>query len=176
MLDDKPLLEWCQAATEVVSPQEAKNVPTFGLAYQAYEVWLGMHGHLPPARQHLDPIVLGSELLPHLSIIEVVNNRSDYKWVLVGERVPTIIGTRLTGKYLSEIEKQVGEIVMFRKLLDKVIYENLPIFYILRHRTTDGRLNRSYGVLLPLRDLHGDDQNPLIVAAILSASDATSGA
>ena len=124
---------------------------------------------------------MGAELLPHLSIIEVIEGPSDYRWALVGERIPAIIGTRLTGKLLSEIERQVGEIVMFRTLLDRVTRNGIPLFYILRHRTTDGRLKRSYGVLLPLRDRHDGDRHdgnrtPVAVAAILSASDATTGA
>lgn len=65
---------------------------------------------------------------------------------------------------------------MFRTLLDRVTRNGIPLFYILRHRTTDGRLKRSYGVLLPLRDRHDGDQTPVAVAAILSASDATTGA
>ena len=176
MSSDQALLEWCKADSEVVSPDEAKIVPPFTLAYRAYEFWRGLPRERLPARQDLDPIAIGAELLPHLSIIEVVEDPSDYRWALVGERIPAIIGTRLTGKLLSEIERQVGEIIMFRTLLDRVTRDGTSLFYILRHRTTDGRLKRSYGVLLPLRDRHDGDRTPVAVAAILSASDATTGA
>jgi len=134
-----------------------------------------MAGTPLPARQDLDPIVLGAELLPCLSIIEVIESTNDYKWVLVGERIPGVVGTRLKDKYLSQIEKQVGEIVLFRNLLEQVTKEKKPLFYILRHRTTDGSRKRSYGVLLPLRDREREDDTPVAVASILSAGDATTG-
>ena len=174
--NDKALREWCKAASTVVSPAEAKDVPPFALAYRAYQIWCGLPGVPIPARQHLDPIIMGPELLPNLSIIEVITPQSDYRWALVGERIPWIIGTRLKGNLLSQIEEQVGEIVMFRELLDRVTREHKPLFYILRHRTTDGRLKRSYGVLLPLCDLNDGDASRVVVASILSASDATTGA
>lgn len=175
MSRDQALREWCKADSEVVSPDEAKIVPPFTLAYRAYELWLNLPGMPLPARQDLNPIAMGAELLPHLSILEVIKAPSDYRWALVGERIPAIIGTRLTGKRLSEIERRVGEIVIFRNLLDRVTRGGTPLFYILRHRTTDGRLKRSYGALLPLRDLQDGDRKPVVVAAILSASDATTG-
>lgn len=175
MSSDEALREWCKAASEIVSPEEAKTVPPFTLAYRAYELWRDLPGVHLPARQDLNPIDIGAGLLPNISIIEVIDRAADYRWVLVGERIPAIIGTRLKGKRLSEIERQVGEIVIFRNLLDRVTRDGTPLFYILRHRTTDGRLKRSYGVLLPLRDLHDGDRKPVVVAAILSASDATTG-
>jgi hypothetical protein len=135
-----------------------------------------MGGNPLPARQDLDPVVLGAELLPCLSIIEVIKSTNDYKWVLVGERIPGIVGTRLKGKHLSQIEEQVGEIALFRNLLEQIIEDKKPRFYILRHRTTDGSRKRSYGVLLPLRDRERGDEADVIVASILSASDATTGA
>lgn len=176
MQRDEALRSWCQAASEVIEPSEAKTVPPFALACRAYEAWREMAGTPLPARQDLDPIVLGAGLLPYLSIIEVIESTNDYKWVLVGERMPGIVGTRLKDNFLSQIEEQVGEIVLFRDLLEQVKRERKPLFYILRHRTTDGSRKRSYGVLLPLRDRELGDETPVVVASILSAGDATTGA
>lgn len=175
MQNEKALREWCGAAVELVRPSEAKDAPPFAPAYNAYEKWCEMNEGAPPSRQDLDPMFLGAGLLPYLSIIEVIDEGSDYMWALVGERIPSIVGTRLTGKRLSQIEDMIGEPLRFRELLDKVANETRPVFYTLRHRTTDGRLKRSYGALLPLRDLPHRDPSHVVVAAILSASDATTG-
>ena len=130
MQRDEALRSWCQAASEVIEPSEAKTVPPFALACRAYELWREMAGTPLPARQDLDPIVLGAELLPYLSIIEVIKSTNDYKWVLVGERIPGIVGMRLKDKCLSQIEEQVGEIVLFRDLLEQVKRERESRFFI----------------------------------------------
>lgn len=135
-----------------------------------------MAGTPLPARQDLDPILRGGQLLPCVSIIEVIESTNDYTWALVGERISGVVGTRLKDKYLSQIQEQVGEIVLFRTLLEQIAKEKKSLFYFLRHRTTDGSRKRSYGVLLPLRDRSLGDETPVVVASILSAGDTITGA
>jgi hypothetical protein len=168
---------WCAAAVERVPTAEAERVPHFATAVRCYRTWCALAGTGIPARQQLDPMRFGAELLPHLSLIDAVDGGRDYRWRLCGEQVFTVLGMRVGGRLISGIEAELGEAVLFREALDEVVADRAPLFYVLRHQTVAGCMKRSYGVLLPLTaGLRPQAPPPGPVAHILGAFDWTSGA
>jgi hypothetical protein len=168
---------WCAAAVEGVGLEEARAVPQFAAAVQCFEVWSGLAPDGRPMRRDLDPVRFGGALLPCMTLIEVLDGARDYRWRVAGERALTIIGTRLAGRTLSQIERRLGEAVLFRGALDRVVTEPGPLFYVMRHRSIAGGARRSYGVLLPLR-ADPDAADPAVgeVSHILGACDWSTGA
>lgn len=150
MNDRGDVRSWCKAAVERVATAEARRVPQFEVAARCYQVWWSLRPGQIPARSDLDPLRFGAELLPHLTIIDVLHPERDYRWRLCGEQAIAAIGTPLRGKRLQDLEHDLGEAILFREALDEVVRTRQPLFYVLRHHTLQGLLRRSYGVLLPL--------------------------
>jgi hypothetical protein len=55
-----------------------------------------------PARRDLDPVALGSALLPHVAIIELGEAGSRPRFRLVGTEIVQRFGREFTGRYLEE--------------------------------------------------------------------------
>lgn len=166
---------WCTANVERVSVDEAQEVPQFVVALSCYRTWQCLTSAPLPSRQDLDPVRFGAALLPHLTIVDVLDDGSDYRWRLCGEFAAFVMGTSLAGKRLSAIEADLGEAVLFREALDEVVTGGRPFFYVLRHRTMRGGLKRSYGVLLPLIDAAEQLRATGRIRYILGACDWTTG-
>ena len=166
---------WCAAAVERVPTAEALAVPYFAVAAHCYAVWGCLAPGRIPARQDLDPLRFGPRLLPYLTVIDALDGGADYRWRLSGEHAARVMGTSLAGKRLAEIEAQIGAGVAFRRSLDTVIAEWEPLFYVLRHRTLQGGLKRSYGVLLPLMDAEERPRAAVRPRHLLGACDWTTG-
>ena len=166
---------WCAAAVERVPTAEARAVPYFAVAARCYAVWWCLTQGRVPSRQDLDPLRFGADLLPHLTLIDAVDGGADYRWRLCGEYAARVMGTSLVGKRLSEIEAEIGRGVLFRHPLDTVITQGDPLFYVLRHRTLQGGLKRSYGVLLPLMDAQERPRATARPRHLLGACDWTLG-
>jgi hypothetical protein len=166
---------WCTAAVERVAVDEVRSVPPFAVALTCYNAWHRLTPNQIPSRQDLDPLRFGSALLPHLTLLDVLDGGVDWRWRLCGEFAASIMGTRLAGKCLSEIEVDLGETVLFREALDEVVREGQPFFYVLRHRTIQGGLRRSYGALLPLIDATEQARAKGQVGYVLGACDWTTG-
>lgn len=164
-----------RAGLERVSIREAARVPEFALACTVYKVWSRLSRDGLPADASLDPLAFGPRPLPNMALIDVLDGARDYRWRLCGERVSSMLGTRLTGKRLSDLEQILGDGMLLRGLLDQVVRYRAPRFYVLRHHTRVGMPKRSYGVLLPLRHDPSPAESPAPVATILSASDWCSG-
>ena len=112
---------WCKAAVERVAPEEARAVPYFAVAAHCYTVWWCLDPGKIPARQQLDPLRFGAKLLPHLTLMEAIDGRADYRWRLCGEYAARVMGTALAGKRVSEIEAELGDGVLFRLALNDVV-------------------------------------------------------
>lgn len=170
------LPSWCAAAVEQVAAAEARAVPHFQIAARCYQVWWSLKPGYLPARQDLDPVRFGANLLPHMTIFDVLDNGADYRWRLCGEYALKVIGAQLRHRRISDLETELGEAVLFRDALNWVVSERQPLFYALRHRTIRGGLKRSYGVLLPLRDAATPGDAADRVDHILGAFDWSTGA
>ncbi|MDZ7712774.1 MAG: PAS domain-containing protein [Rhodovibrio sp.] len=160
---------WSQAGAQRVSIRDAQRLPEFAMAWQVYQVWSRLSCAGLPARSDVDPLRFGAKALPNMALIDLLDGGRDYRWRLSGERVSALMGTRLTGKRLSELEAQVGDAVLFRGLLDQVTRYRAPRFYGLRHSTVMGAPRQTFGVLLPLRRGPSPAEAPAPVSTILSA-------
>lgn len=160
---------WSQADAQRVPIRDALGRPEFAMASEVYQVWSRLSCSGLPARSDLDPLRFGPKALPNMALIDVLDGGRDYRWRLSGERVSALMGTRLTGKRLSELEAQLGDAVLFRGLLDQVRRYRAPRFYVLRHSTLMGALRLTFGVLLPLRHGVSRADAPAPVSTLLSA-------
>jgi hypothetical protein len=160
---------WSQADAQRVSIRDALGGPEFAMASEVYQVWSRLSCSGLPARSDLDPLRFGPKALPNMALIDVLDGGRDYRWRLTGERVSALMGTRLTGKRLSELEAQLGDAVLFRGLLDQVTRYRAPRFYVLRHSTLLGAPRQTFGVLLPLRHASSRADAPAPVSTLLSA-------
>ena len=58
-----------------------------------------------PDRQDIDPIEIGSEVLPHIVLVDVEDGEPiRYRYQLVGSYVEDIFGANYAGQYLDEME------------------------------------------------------------------------
>lgn len=85
------------------------------------------------------------------------------------------MGVSLARRTLSEVEADVGDGVLFRFALNDVIKYGEPLFYVLRHRSKQGCMKRSYGVLLPLNDAGDSPKGPARPRYVLGACDWSTG-
>ena len=175
MDDVGDLTSWCTAAVERVPLDEVQAVPQFAVAFSSYKAWRYLKPDQYPSREDLDPLRFGAAVLPHLTLLDVLDGGVDYRWRLCGEVAAFVMGTQLSGKCLSAIEADLGEAVLFREALDDVVTRGEPFFYVLRHRTMSGGLKRSYGVLLPLIDAAEQPRATGRIRYILGACDWTTG-
>ena len=160
---------WSQAGVQRVSIRQARRIPDFAMAWDVYQVWSRLSRDGLPAQGDLDPLGFGPKALPNMALLDVVDGGRDYRWRLSGERVSALMGTRLTGKRLSELEAQLGDAGLFRGLLDQVVRYRAPRFYVLRHSTMMGARKWTHGVLLPLRRDPSPADSPAPVSTVLSA-------
>jgi hypothetical protein len=129
-----------------------------------------------PYQHELDPLGLGPKLLPHLSLVDVIQDSADYRWRLSGEKANDAMGVSLRGRFLSEIEALQPDQTLYRSLLDQVIRNCEPLFYVIRYSTVSGCRKRAYGVLLPLMTKVGKSASEqLPIKCILGACHTESG-
>ncbi len=141
------------------------------MAWEVYQVWSRLSCAGPPADSALDPVRFGAKALANMALIDLLDGGRHDRWRLSGERVSARIGTRLTGKRVSELEARLRGALLFRGLLNQVTRYRAPRFYVLRHSTLLGVPRRTLGVLLPLRrgPSPANAPAPAPVSTILSA-------
>ena len=93
-----------------------------GLA-QAY--WLKQcHGKRFPARRDIDPLALGSVLLPYLSLASIETPPLRVQYRLVGTEVARFYGGEMRGKWVHELEMWPAQDVIdthetYQRILDQ---------------------------------------------------------
>jgi hypothetical protein len=71
-----------------------------------YRYWLERwNGTKLPGRQHIDPIALGTAVLPLLLLTEIVRDggKTRLRYRLVGSEIEARFNSRMTGKYIDEL-------------------------------------------------------------------------
>lgn len=127
-----------------------------------YEAWENLHAANRARRAYLTPELFGPRTLPHIIIIDVVDNGRDYRWRLFGGHHVTEYGDNLTGKYLSEVmaERQGPGHVL--RLFEGCRATAKPYFYRIQYVNARDVLRTCTGVLLPLFDETGDRVDHLL--------------
>jgi len=120
-----------------------------------YAYWSAKRGERAmPSRADLDPGDLKT-LLPHILLIDVLEDGADFRYRLVGTEIERHIGRPLTGRLISEILS--GEYLDYiRSLHRRAIAEAVPVYS--ENNFNDGRsgfaliadFKRAYRLMLPL--------------------------
>jgi hypothetical protein len=117
-----------------------------------YEYWRAKCGaRQMPARSDIDPLEIPPELLPGLSIVEVVPDERRYVYRLVGTEDVEVRGKDPTGR--SVIEGYFGpSLEDVLKNYDRVVSSRLPFLDPTHFKAPHGRLVTEETIFLPLSD------------------------
>lgn len=129
-----------------------------------YEYWRAKCGARPmPARKDIDPLDMPPELLPGLSIVEVVPDERRYVYRLVGTEDVEVRGKDPTGR--SVMEGYFGpSLENVLKSYDRVVSSRLPFLDPTRFRAPNGRFVTEETIFMPLSD-DGMSVNKILVFA-----------
>jgi hypothetical protein len=61
------------------------------------------HGRVAPDRKDIDPIAIGAALLPHVALVDVVDNGARFRNRLVGTAIAERWGFETTGRFFDEV-------------------------------------------------------------------------
>lgn len=135
---------------------DIRNVDGFVLRHPdaeiIYRYWLRKRGHrLMPARSDLDPVEIPPQVLPGLSLIDVVPDERRYVYRLVGTAEVEVRGFDPTGRSVMEgflapdKEDALG-------CYDRVVSTRTPLVDPVPFKAVGGRYVTEETVFLPLSD------------------------
>jgi hypothetical protein len=127
-----------------------------------YQYWLTKAGtRSMPARKDIDPTGIPRNLLPGLSLVEVVSDERRYVYRLVGTDDVQVRGQDPTGKAVSE--GYFGpSLVHVLASYDQVVASRLPFYDPTHFRAPNGRYVTEETLFLPLSD-DGTNVNKILV-------------
>jgi hypothetical protein len=106
-----------------------------------------------PAKADIDPLQLGSKLLPHIMLIDLVENGTRLRYRLCGTAVAEAAGTDLAGKHVDELNANPAYTRYIDGLYRRCIEAKRPIYsesgYV-AHSSTVRRTTRR--LICPLSD------------------------
>ncbi|UUX48606.1 PAS domain-containing protein [Nisaea acidiphila] len=121
-----------------------------GTLGRAFDYWNGIRGQSAwPMRRDLDPMDIGPALLPHSMLVDVDPVARNVRHRVVGTSFSDHFGRELTGTTLTEILS--GSYLDFITELFMTSFERgAPIFSESRFRWDEGRLLRTWRLMMPL--------------------------
>lgn len=142
-----------KAAFEIIPLDKISRPPVLeGLLY-----WNGLRGERRfPARSEISPRPI-VKLLPNTLIVQVLENGTDFKYVLVGDEVVRAYRTVLVQRRVSEIAADMPHAAMFWKTLYRRVFDNGTPIAVRFRSGQDGESNfiDAETVLLPLGPAEG---------------------
>jgi len=132
----------------------------FALPRRGFEIWRRWipRGMSMPPRGALDPLELGSALLPSVVLLEVLEGGSDFQWRIFGSVHEREYGVDLRGVVLGNVVARDPGAAMFLDLFALATREAGPVWYLLEYESAGHVLRAVSGVLLPLHADDGDDR------------------
>lgn len=79
MPDPGDFASWCAAAVQVRDEASIQDDPGFEVARQCARIWRDLVAGGRPSRRALDPTRLGPALLPWVTLIDVLDEGTDYR-------------------------------------------------------------------------------------------------
>lgn len=107
-----------------------------------------------PTRQHVDPIVLGPDLLPYVALVEATHNGTRFRFRLVGGKLAAQAGLDLTGHYIDELNPNRDYTDYINGLYLLATAQRLPVYSETRYRAPTNRIGLTRRLTCPLA---GDD-------------------
>jgi hypothetical protein len=133
-----------------VDNETALGDPQYIKIKKAFDFWQSLREHGLPSRSQIDPVALGADILPHVVLIDVIDNGKDYCWRLFGSRHEVEYGVNLKGKTLSEISKKDDVSVQFKILLDATINNGCARFFKISYSNSNDVTRTAVGAMMPL--------------------------
>ncbi|MDF1750217.1 MAG: PAS domain-containing protein [Alphaproteobacteria bacterium] len=104
------------------------------------------------SRSQIDPTALGADILPHIVLLDVLDDGTDYRWRLFGSRHEAEYGANLRGKTITEISSGNDVPMEFKGLLDAVTSEGCPKFFKISYFNSNDNIRTAVGAVMPLWD------------------------
>lgn len=113
------------------------------------DYWRGLASEGLPGRQHVDPVAMGSALLPHLFLAEVFDGGERFRWRLIGTHIVRFAGSDDTGQDLSaSIAPAIRDTIIDH--YRRVVRERRPLCHRSEFMGRDRRVYRYERLLLPI--------------------------
>jgi PAS domain len=116
-----------------------------------------------PARRDIDPCELPSAVLPHVIIIDQVDDRFRYR--LVGTAVVRDLGCDFTGSLVGRYTSSPIYAAAVLAIYERVFASAHPLFTTGEHRTASGIIQSNSRLLLPLSN-DGEKVNMVIFTRV----------
>ena len=102
-----------------------------------------------PGRQHLDPVMIGSALLPHVFLADVLDGGERFRWRLIGTHIVNHAASDDTGRNLdATIAPAMRETIIGH--YREIVRTRRPVCHRSEFVGRDRRVYRYDRVLLPL--------------------------
>lgn len=111
--------------------------------------WRGLVPSGLPGRQHLDPIAIGTALLPYVFLADVLDGGQRFRWRLIGTHIVSHAGTDDTGKELgATVGPGTRDAILGH--YRQVAQNRQPLCHRSEFVGQDGRVYRYDRLLLPM--------------------------
>lgn len=115
-------------------------------------VWQKLRDEKRAHRKCIDPLVLGAPVLPHLVLIEVLDDGQDFCWRIFGSAHSDEYGTNLTGIRLNDLQKRNPAVEEVELIFRHCRETGAPTYYRIDYANERGCQRSCCGVILPLFD------------------------
>jgi hypothetical protein len=113
------------------------------------DYWQGLVPSGLPGRQHIDPLAIGSSLLAHVFLADVIEGGMRFRWRLIGTHIVTHAGTDDTGQELdATVAPRLRDTIIGHYRL--VTLERRPLCHRSEFIGRDKRVYRYERLLLPM--------------------------
>lgn len=134
----------------ILRETEARGVPGFKKAFDLFNYWQTLSRTDQLHRTDLDPIEIGSEVLPNTVLIDVIDGGADFRWRLFGGAHEREYGVSLKGRSISDVIKTNPNAAEILEIFRQCATSREPVFYEAKYANDKGNLRAARGVLLPL--------------------------
>ncbi len=138
--------------TILVDVEFAQSNEGFDKSFKILAYWDEIRTQHHAQREFLDPLEIGSELLPHVVIIDVLDGGEDFEWRLFGGAHVQEYGVSLKGMRMSTLKRQNPDVRQVEQAFQFAVRNQSPTFYSLKYINNNNCPRAARGVLLPLFD------------------------
>lgn len=139
----------------IKSLETAQTSPGFEKSLSVLNIWNTLNNAGKAFRSEVDPIEFGAKLLPHIVIVDVLQDEHDYKWRLFGGAHVDEYGTNLTGITLSELKQKNPNVTEVELIFDTARFKKEPVFYEIKYQNQNGNQRICRGIIAPLFSADG---------------------
>lgn len=132
-----------------VAYEDALEDPSFAYPLELHGLWLLMPGEIP----HFDevkPAKFGTQILPSMFIMDVLDGGEDFRWRLFGTDHAKRFGGEVTGRRMSAVAKFETSAASSLEFARECYRSRKPVFFKTEYFDELHTVRRTYTVALPL--------------------------